>query len=145
VNESANVALVRRLMDAYQRDDLDAQLAALDQDVELVEWPSGPDPRSYRGHAGVVRAYESWSEAWESLSYDVKDVVDNGDRVFVAIQMRAKGRGSAIEIDAETFNVFTLREGLITKGQFFTDRQQALEAAGLAVADPTGPISEEAR
>jgi ketosteroid isomerase-like protein len=145
VNESANVALVRRLMDAYQRDDLDAQLGVLDQDVELVEWPSGPDPRSYRGHVGVVQAYESWSEAWESLSYDVKDVVDNGDRVFVAIQMRAKGRGSSIEIDAETFNVFTVRDGLITKGQFFTDRQQALEAAGLAVADPTGAINEEAR
>jgi ketosteroid isomerase-like protein len=145
VSESENVALVRLLMDAYQRDDLDAQLAVLDQDVELVEWPSGPDPRTYRGHAGVVQAYESWLEAWDSLDYDVKEVVDNGDRVFVAIQMRAKGRGSAIEIDAETFNVFTLRERLITKGQFFTDRQQAFVAAGLQAPEPEGAINQEAR
>jgi ketosteroid isomerase-like protein len=143
---SANdVEIVRRVMDAYERGDLEAQLALLHPEVELVEWPAGPDPQTYRGHGGVVRAYESWSEAWESLSWDLNEIVDNSGWVFVALQMRAKGRGSAIEIVSETFNVFTLRDGLITKGQFFTDREEALEAAGLAAANQTGATHEEAR
>jgi ketosteroid isomerase-like protein len=145
MNESDSIAVVRRLMDAYQRDDLKAQLAALDPDVELVEWPAGPDPATYRGHAGIVRARESWSEAWEALSWEINEMIDGGDRVFVAVQMKAKGRGSSIEVDAETYAVFTLRDGIVTKGQFFTERQQALEAAGLGTADAKAAISEEAR
>ena len=145
MSESQNVAVVRRLMDAYERDDLEGQLAHLDPDVELVEWPAGPDTATYRGHAGIEQARESWSEAWESLRFENERFIEKGDRVFVSLMMKAKGRGSSIEIATETYAVYTLREGLVVRGQFFTDKEQALEAAGLAEENSTGATKEEAR
>jgi ketosteroid isomerase-like protein len=126
-----NVEIVKRAMAAYEEGDLDAQLAILDPDVELVEWPEGPDQRTYRGHAGAVRAAESWGEAWEWLRNDVDELVEAGDKVLVRGRTFGKGKGSAVEVAIDAFNVYTLRDGKVTRIEFFTMKEPALRAAGL--------------
>src|SRR5438552_13920202 len=57
---SENVELVRLLVEAYERDDIVAQLAMMDPEIEIVEWPDSPEANTYRGHAGAIRAGETW-------------------------------------------------------------------------------------
>jgi ketosteroid isomerase-like protein len=131
VNESPNVVIVRRLTEAFDRGDIDAQLALLDPDVELVEWPETIDQGTYRGHDGAVKAFESWFEAWEWLRNEVEEIVENGDRVLVCGRTHGKGKGSSVEVAIDAFNVYTVGEGKITRMEFFTTKEPALRAAGL--------------
>jgi hypothetical protein len=45
--------------------------------------------------------------------------------------LQARGRTSGIEVTARMLCAFTVRDGLIVRYQAFSERQQALEAAGL--------------
>jgi ketosteroid isomerase-like protein len=133
---SENVDIVRRLVELFERRDVEAELALMDPGVELAEWPEGPDPKTYRGHAGVLQAAASWDEAWEWLQTDEDEIIDVGDgRVLWCGRTRARGRGSSVEVSTDTFNVYTLRDGKITKMEFFTSRESALRAAGLGESE----------
>ena len=137
---SENVEVVHLLLEAFDRDDVVAQLALMDPEVEIVEWPDSPEANTYRGHSGAIRASETWSEAWEWLRNEVDDLVEAGDKVLVCGRTRGKGRGSAVEVAIDAFNVYTLRDGKVTRMEFFTSKEPALRAAGLTQS-PTG--SEE--
>jgi ketosteroid isomerase-like protein len=129
---SANVAIVRRFVDAFNRLDVDALAGEYDPDVELHEWPAAPGARTYRGRDGVRAALDSWLEVWEWMRVEIEDLIETGDRVLVILFQRAKGRGSEIEVQTRTFNVYTFRDGKVSRIQLFTEREPALEAAGLA-------------
>jgi ketosteroid isomerase-like protein len=130
-----NLEIVRRLHEAFDRGDLETQFELFAPDVEITEWPDAPDSRTYRGHAGVMEAYNSWYEAWEWVRHESVDLVDLGDRVLDAGRTRGKGKGSSVEVSLDAFNVFTLRDGKVVRLEFFTDRERALRAAGLGGAE----------
>ena len=50
-----NVDVVRHMLDAFNRGDVPAVLAAFDQNCELDEPPEMPDrrPQGFRGHDGI--------------------------------------------------------------------------------------------
>jgi len=50
----------------------------------------------------------------------------------VTVRWRARGHGSGVEIDALFYEIYTLRDGRIVRMDEFTDRSEALEAAGLS-------------
>ena len=128
-----NVEIVRRVVESFNQEGVDLQtLELFDSDVELSEWPEGPDARTYRGREGMLRAQESWAEAWGWQQIEPREFVDLGDRVLVQLHHRARGKGSAIDVEIDTFNVFTLRDGLITRMELFTDEDGARRAAGLS-------------
>jgi ketosteroid isomerase-like protein len=118
-------------MEAFEQSDIDAQLEILDPAVELVEWPEGPDQRTYRGHDGARQAMASWFEAWEWLRNEIEEIVEVGDKVLVCGRTHGKGKGSAVEVAIDAFNVYTVREGRVTRIEFFTTREPALRAVGL--------------
>ena len=128
---SENVAQTRRYVEAFNRRDLDSVAADMDPDVRLDEWHDAPGAQSYRGPAGVRAAMDTWFETWEWMQLDVKDIVDAGARVLITLHQRAKGRGSGIEVEITSHNVYTFRDGKVTRIQLFTEREPALEAAGL--------------
>jgi ketosteroid isomerase-like protein len=128
---SANVDLVRASFAAYEAQDFDALRAMMHPDFELHEWPEGPGSSVYKGMDGVMRARQDWAEAWEYITAEPRGFVESGDRVFVFIRSIGKGRGSSIEIEMDTFAVYTVRDAKVSKVQYFTDREAALAAAGL--------------
>jgi ketosteroid isomerase-like protein len=129
--DSANVALVRDFVEAFNRLDVASVVCDLDPAVELHEWPAAPGARTYRGHDGVRRALDSWFETWEWMQVEILDIFEVGDRVVLTLHQRAKGKASEIELEVKTFSVYTLRDGKVIRMEFFTDRDAALEAAGM--------------
>jgi ketosteroid isomerase-like protein len=131
VAESPNIARVRDFVDAFNRRDMESALVDYDPDVELHEWPTAPGARTYIGSAELLKAVETWFEVWEWMQVEIEDIFESGDRVLVFFHQRAKGSGSEAEVEIRTFNVFTFRDGKVTRIQLFTERDPALEAAGL--------------
>jgi ketosteroid isomerase-like protein len=128
---SENVELVRRLIHAFNRLDLDAAVAVLDPGVELREWPAAPGARTYHGHEGVRRALDSWFEVWEWMQVEIKDIVDLDDRILFTLHQRAKGKGSAVEVEMDSYNVYAFRDAKVCRMELFTERDPAIAAAGL--------------
>jgi ketosteroid isomerase-like protein len=136
--ESENATIVRRFVDAFNRADFDAALRDVDPDIELDEWPVAPGAQSYRGHEGVRRALDTWFESWEWMRVEVEGIVEVDDRLLLTLHQRARGRESAVEVEIQTFNVYTFRDRRIVRMQLFTERAPALEAAGMAHPEGSG-------
>jgi ketosteroid isomerase-like protein len=131
VVESRNVALVRDLVDAFNRLDMDAWMQHMDPAVELYEWPAAPGARSYQGSEGLRQAIDTWFDSWEWMEIEILDLLDLDDRVLVTLHQRARGKGSQVEVEIKSFNVYTFRDGKAIRIELFTEREPALEAAGL--------------
>jgi ketosteroid isomerase-like protein len=136
-DESPQVGMVRASFKAYDAGDFDGLAELAHPDVEVHDWPEAADPRVYRGASAIEDAREEWSKAWESVRAEPTDFVEAGDRVFVVMRTIGRGRGSSIDVEMQTFGVYTFREGKIAKLQYFTDRESALEAAGLTDHEAT--------
>ena len=104
-----------------------------------VEWDSsrapwllelGFDP-VYRGHDGVRAALRAWLEAWETIDYEPTELIDVGDEVLAFVRIRARGRASHAEVAYEHPQLWTLRDGQVVRMRVFSDRDEALRAAGL--------------
>jgi ketosteroid isomerase-like protein len=130
-----NVELARKAIDALNRGDLDAWLAFLSPDVVWEALPGVPGlGELYRGRAEVREWIEQLFELAEGgIHTEIEQLTDLGDdRVFLAIVLTARGRGSGVPFEMPNWEVIWFAEGLVTRRQIFWTRDEALEAAGLS-------------
>ncbi len=85
-----------------------------------------------QGHEAVRASLAHWKAEWEDYELVPEEFVDMGDRVVATVLLGGRGRGSGVEVDARFYDVYTVRDGKIVRMDQFTDRSEALEAAGLA-------------
>ena len=98
-------------------------------DPEIVWNPIEELPT--QGHGAVRASLARWKAEWDDYEMLPEEFVDRGDRVVVTVRLGGRGRGSGVEIDARFYDVYTLRDSKIVRMDQFTERSQALEAAGL--------------
>jgi ketosteroid isomerase-like protein len=127
-----NVENTRRGIDAWNRSDLDGWLAGIAPEAELHTTARFPDRGVYRGRAGLERYWAEIHEAAEELSLSVNDVRASGDKVFMAVTGRGRGKLSLVPIEGPIWFVTTLRDGLTVRVETYVDRNEALEAAGIS-------------
>ncbi len=60
------------------------------------------------------------------------EVIEAGDQVMVGTTTRGRGKRSGAETSWDGWWVWTLRDGKAVRGEGFTSREKALEAAGLS-------------
>jgi ketosteroid isomerase-like protein len=75
--------------------------------------------------------FDRWQSTFDELSVTVEEMIDAGDRVVHSAHWRGRGRGSGIKVDACYHEIYTLRGGKIIRVDEYTERAEALEAAGL--------------
>lgn len=125
------VEIVRDSIEAFNRRDLEAMLAATDPDVLIEDIPDLPEAKPFRGHEGMREFLALNWEPWEFVRTEIERLIDHGDDVIVLNRNRARGRGSRIDVDQTRGAIFTVRNEKIVRVRFYTEPQQALEAAGL--------------
>jgi ketosteroid isomerase-like protein len=62
----------------------------------------------------------------------VEEIIDAGDQVVVVAHHEGRGRASGVEVDTRFYEVYKLREGKVARVDEYTERADALEAAGLS-------------
>jgi ketosteroid isomerase-like protein len=125
-----NVALVRKLMEAWNRGDFEMVIEYSTEDVEWVPalvTTLGGD--SFHGHEGLRRFLEDWENTWETFEVHPQEFRDLGNQVLALTRVHAKGRGSGVELDQPIAQIFDFRDGLIARGQTFLDHQEAIGVA----------------
>ena len=92
---------------------------------------------SYRGHEGLVRGLEQFSDVFESWEIRPARALDFGDRVLALGSFRGEARASGVEWEQEFSQLVTLGRGLVVRDRFFYSWDQGLRAAGLEPEDWT--------
>jgi ketosteroid isomerase-like protein len=126
-----NVDIVRQMIDAFNRGDFEASLAFLDEDIEWHDPPNVPGAGVHRGPGEGRRWMVRWLGAWESYTAEAEELIDAGSQVVVVHYERGTGKGSGVEVDHRSANLFDLRKGKVVRRRPFPSRGEALEAAGL--------------
>lgn len=90
-----------------------------------------PDAGTYRGHDGFLHWMEHWGRAWETYSLRPQEFIDAGDHVVVIVETAATGSGSGLTVRRQDGMVCELRDGMIVRVDYFSNRRDALRAAGL--------------
>jgi len=99
-------------------------------DPHVVMNPSDEGP-SY-GFDAMRADFERWASVFDGLRVTVEEVIDGGDQVVVVAHHEGRGRKSGAEVDTRFYEVYTVREGKVSRVDEFIERAEALEAAGLS-------------
>ena len=131
-----NVEIVRRGLEAWQRDDFESWLSGIDPDVEwltAVERGLGRAGSVYRGHEGMREFWNLWRTEVDDFWTEAEEIRDLGDdRVLYLGHIRFRGPASGIMVESQLANVKTLRDGKIVRSEDYLSHKEALEAAGLS-------------
>ena len=129
-----NVQIVREMLLAASDGD---PLAALPTFDPASEWDmSGvaawPEKDVYHGVEEIRVFLEAWAGSWEEWHFEVEEVRPaSEERVFAAIHEWGVGAGSGAQVDQHRYSVLSMRGGLVVHLHMFSDRSEALRAAGL--------------
>jgi ketosteroid isomerase-like protein len=127
-----NLEVPRRLIDAYSRGDTPSFLEELDPDVEWIPIMAALEGRVYRGRERVRQWLEDLARDWEYFEPRYEEYRDLGDRVLVFGRWRARGRVSGVELENQPATwLYEIKDGKVMRMRTFTNRAEALEAAGL--------------
>src|SRR5437899_11725868 len=130
-----NVELVRRCIEALNAGGVEAALSlhVYAEDVLIYPTSEWPDDDVYRGHSGLRRLYQAWTDNFDEFRWEVQEVRDAGDQVVSLLEMRGRLKDSGIPI-CEAWGVVNsdFRDGCFGEVRFFRSQRQALEAVGLA-------------
>ena len=128
-----NVERYHRVIDAFNRRDLDAVLALLDPDVDFAPRSVALEGgRSYKGHDGVRTWWESTFTAFSDYVAEIEEVRDVGDMTFSRLRFRGHGMESDVPIDEMQWHVVEWRHGSVARLRTLRSEAEALEAAGLS-------------
>lgn len=130
-----NVEVVRAIMDAQARHDWPAVFAHYHPEIE---WDQSRNrlafdlPPVSKGHDAIRDWFRASGDAFDVAEYDHEELIDAGEQVVQFFRIRARGLASGIVLEGPLAQVWTLSEGVVVRVEFFEDRAEALEAAGLS-------------
>src|SRR6478672_4346766 len=107
---------------------LDALARFVTADFVVVFHVLGPGER--RGVSGLRDVWLDWLGPWESYRVGSKEYVDLGERVMVLVHDYGRRHGMAEEVKLEGGAIYDVRDGKISRAEYFTKRSDAYAAAG---------------
>jgi|SRR5271165_177600 len=129
----SSLELAKRVIDAFNRRDVDAIFECVNPDVEWFPAMSVTFGGGLRGREGIESYVREVSDTWEEYRVVGQDFRDLGeDRVLVLSRVEARGAGSGGLVDTEMGQVFDSCDGRIARVRTYLDHGQALKAVGLA-------------
>jgi uncharacterized protein len=126
-----NVEIVRRVVGAFQRGQLDVALGFFDPEITWQMAEDEPDAGRYHGHAGIRTMIGKWLELFDELHVEPEEFMDAGDAVVMPYRLRARARSTGIEISGKETWLLELRNGKVIRVREYREKAEALEAAGL--------------
>jgi ketosteroid isomerase-like protein len=126
---SENLELARRGVEAFNGGDLDA-MAELWTDDITIDFSASISPYAgmYSGKDEAKEFLRGVREVWEMIRWEPRELIEVGpDQVLVDNVVRARGRGSGVEVEGHGAQVWTTRDGLLAHARLFQSRGEAEE------------------
>jgi uncharacterized protein len=133
-----NVQIVKNAYAAFQRGDVAAILAAVDDNAEWhgVKGAEGAAPYAglRRGRTEVANFFAQVGSAFEFTKFEPREFIAQGDDVVAIGDYAGKVKGTGRTIASDWVMVFTIRNGKIARFREWTDSAQLVRAYGIPVS-----------
>ena len=130
-----NVEIARRMVDAWNRRDLETLQALADPEIEFVNSPTAVEPGTRRGTDEVDAVTRTQWEILLDGRGKIDRIYDRGDDVIVLGRLSRRMPGSEARIEDRFLISYKIHDRKVTRSQVLgfgaTEVQEALEAAGL--------------
>ncbi len=114
------------------KDDVEEMLSHVDPEGELHSAiVGGAEGNTYRGHEGFRQWVVDSFESFEEVENEWTEFRALDDRVLAVGHVKARGRGSGMEVSSPIGWVLTVRCGKVVKAHGFLSQDEALKAVGL--------------
>lgn len=128
----ANVELLRPVYEQWVEGNFRPVTEAYGADLEWGWSQEFPDVAGVEpGVEGQDERLLSWLSTWEHWRVVPEEFLPAGDDVVVLTRYVGKGKGSGAAVDVEGAHLWTIKDGRAVRLVIFSDRERALEAAGL--------------
>jgi ketosteroid isomerase-like protein len=128
-----NVESYRRAVDAFNRRDRPGWLALCGRGLENVPPRDWPESESIRGREAVWDFFVKGNEPWEESRFEIFELIDVGkDKIVAELRAEMRGKASGASVAWSYWHVVTSRDGKAQRFEWFADRAEALEAAGIS-------------
>jgi ketosteroid isomerase-like protein len=133
--EAENVRLLRDIYNAVTRQDFQAALGYLTDDIELeiIGPPELPFAGHWRGRAEVATALAKNFAHLEDQRAEVHHLVAQGDTVVVFAQERGRFVATGLPYDLHWVHLFQFRDGKVARFREICDHTGLLDSAPTAV------------
>ena len=122
-----NVEVVRRIHEGWDREESVGEFLA--EDIEYVNPSYAVEPGTRVGR----RALGSVRQTYPDFQIHIDRFIDAGqDEVVVLGRYTASGGASGVPLEGEHGYVWTIRDGVAVRFQWFQSHREALEVVGLA-------------
>ncbi len=122
-----NVERVRAGFAAHNRGDIDSLVEIYDPEAVFETLLLG----THHGKEAIRSLYEENQTNQSGYTVDPVEMIDAGDKVITVVQVGGAGPVSGIALDDQIAFIHTFKNGLVVREQTFSNRDDALEAAGL--------------
>ena len=124
------IETVEALLAAFRRGDVEAMLDLTRPDGEWVNPDYAIEPGTRRGRDEIRRAIERIFEFFDTVDVESMERTPDG-RVLVISRVRSRGMSGGPGIEALTGTLYTVRDGLLARYEWFVSPEEARGAAGL--------------
>ncbi len=109
----------------------------LADDAEWVNPHDAVEPGTRSGAAGFNNAIRSVFATWDDVHFDIERTIENGDAVIALGALCGEMHAAGMEVASPHGEIWTFRDGLVVRMQWFNSHAETLDAAG--VPGPQAP------
>jgi len=131
MSEQENIAVVKRMFEAFAQGDLEAVLSYCSNDVAVQHpmptaiWPWAG---SFRGRAKLKEFLLGVTAAETFEVFEAREFIAQGNKVVVNVFERPRMKTTGKAFNNDYIQVYTLSEGLITSIKIFEDTGLVISA-----------------
>jgi ketosteroid isomerase-like protein len=107
-------------------------LATDDVVWDMSNFHGWPEQQVYEGASGAQAFLSEWVDAWEDWELELEAFHDVGDTVVVLLRQRGRSKAAGMPVEMAFAQVFTFRDGKQARIEVYSDRREALAAAGVS-------------
>jgi ketosteroid isomerase-like protein len=130
-----NVEIVRRVIDAWNRRDIEDLLALSDPKGEYVNNPTAIEPGTRRGTDEVTAVIRTQWDLLTDGQWEIDRLYNRGEEIIALGRLSRQMPGSDARIEDRSLVSYRIRSGKIVRTEILgfgrDEVQTALEAAGL--------------
>jgi ketosteroid isomerase-like protein len=125
---------VEAVIAAFRREEVDTMLDLTHPDGEWVNPDYAIEAGTRHGREEIRQAIERLFEFFEEVEVESMERAPDG-RIVVISRVRSRGMAGGRGIEAHTSTIFTIRDGLVLRYEWFLTPEEGRAQAGLATED----------